>query len=110
MRISEHAVEKQKFAVSVAWFGPPSGTHSSTFVWPPLTNFTYQRLFRLPIEWAMMSTFVAPGLAASSWSTWAPISTAVVLFDWLVLYDHERRADDGQPSAWKRPIIVDHTE
>src|SRR3954451_3103343 len=84
MRISVHEVLKQKLANSVPWLGPPSETQSSTLVSPP-RNLMYQRVLRLPIEWAMMSTFEAP-VALSSDSTCDFTSfSASTLFDCEVL-------------------------
>jgi hypothetical protein len=84
-RISTQEVWMQALAVSVPWLGPPSETQSSTFASPP-TNLMYQRVLRLPIEWATMSTLVAPGLFFSSVSTRDLTSvSASVLFEVAVL-------------------------
>src|SRR5690348_2850734 len=84
-RISTQEVWKQAFAVSVPWFGTPSEAQSSTLDSPP-SNLMYQRVFRLPIEWEMMFTLVAPGLFFSRLSTWDLTSvSARILFEVPVL-------------------------
>src|ERR1051326_9177274 len=83
-RISTQEVLKQKFAVSVPWFGPPSETQSSTFD-SPSRNLMYQRVLRLPIEWAMMSTFDALVVFSSFSPSTLTYCSASVLFDCEVL-------------------------
>src|SRR3954452_14334078 len=83
IRISTQEVLPQRLANSVPWLGPPRETQSSTFASPP-RNLMYQRLLRLPIEWAIMSTLVAP-VVFSSASTLVLTSSASILFDCEVL-------------------------